>query len=162
MDRIEVVSAIIARGGLVLMTQRDGRSDFRFAWESPGGKVEPRETPRGALQRELLEELDINATIGDPVISFDFNQPTVRAPLRVTFYIVTSFTGEPKMLAAMGIGWFTQGQISNLYNLAPANEKLVNTNDHSAIMAIDKHITQSRQEAPFRYTGQARHEMRDK
>lgn len=34
-------------------------------WELPGGKVEPGETPQGALAREWVEELDVDVVVGD-------------------------------------------------------------------------------------------------
>lgn len=34
-------------------------------WEYPGGKVEPSESAKDSIKRELKEELDIDATIGE-------------------------------------------------------------------------------------------------
>ena len=55
MDRaVEVVAAVIRRGGQVLIASRK-----QEGWEFPGGKIEPGETPAEALRRELEEELSI-------------------------------------------------------------------------------------------------------
>ena len=55
MDRaVEVVAAVIRRGGQALIASRK-----QEGWEFPGGKIEPGETPAEALRRELEEELSI-------------------------------------------------------------------------------------------------------
>ena len=58
MKRIEVVAAIIHHEGKILATQR-GYGEFKDGWEFPGGKVEPGETPRQAIVREIREELEV-------------------------------------------------------------------------------------------------------
>lgn len=58
MKRIEVVAAIIHHDGKILATQR-GYGEFKDGWEFPGGKVEPGETPRQAIVREIREELEV-------------------------------------------------------------------------------------------------------
>ncbi len=54
---IEVVAAIIRKGGQLFATQR-GYGEWKDFWEWPGGKVEAGETPEQALVREIREELD--------------------------------------------------------------------------------------------------------
>lgn len=58
MEKIEVVAAIIHHDGKILATQR-GYGEFKDGWEFPGGKVEPGETPRQAIVREIREELEV-------------------------------------------------------------------------------------------------------
>src|SRR3546814_10501152 len=63
MNQISVVGAII-RAGLVLCAQRGVPGALPGMWEFPGGKIEPGETPRSALEREITEELLCSVRIG--------------------------------------------------------------------------------------------------
>jgi len=55
----EVVAAIIANDGRVLIARRDANQNLAGKWEFPGGKLEPGETPKQCLEREIKEELGI-------------------------------------------------------------------------------------------------------
>ena len=57
MKTIHVVAAIIKDGNKIFATQR-GYGEFKDGWEFPGGKVEPNETSKQAIVREIKEELD--------------------------------------------------------------------------------------------------------
>ena len=52
--------ALIDVDGRILLTQRPEGKAMAGLWEFPGGKVEPGETPEGALIRELHEEIGID------------------------------------------------------------------------------------------------------
>jgi len=68
MDYVKVAAAIIENERRVLIGRRKaGR--FAGMWEFPGGKVEPTETPEECLKRELREELDVEAAIGEFFLS---------------------------------------------------------------------------------------------
>ena len=54
---INVVGAAIVRDGAVLCAQRGPGKSLAGYWEFPGGKIEPYETARQALHREMEEEL---------------------------------------------------------------------------------------------------------
>ena len=60
---IEVVAAVIRRGGKVLLASRPADKP-PAGWEFPGGKVEPGETHGGAVARELYEELGVRVAPG--------------------------------------------------------------------------------------------------
>ena len=57
MKTIHVVAAIIKDENKIFATQR-GYGEFKDGWEFPGGKVEPNETSKQAIVREIKEELD--------------------------------------------------------------------------------------------------------
>ena len=60
MKIINVVAAIITKGNLFFIAQRNRKKHLGFKWEFPGGKVDKNETNEEALKREIKEELNIN------------------------------------------------------------------------------------------------------
>jgi 8-oxo-dGTP diphosphatase len=66
--------------------------------------VEPGETPAAAIRRELEEELDIRADIGPPITEYEYTYPG-RSPIRLIFYAVSKFQGEPQNRAFEEIRW---------------------------------------------------------
>jgi 8-oxo-dGTP diphosphatase len=62
---ITVTAAIIEKDGLVLAARRKPGRHLAGYWEFPGGKLEPEETEKECLARELLEEFDVLCTVGD-------------------------------------------------------------------------------------------------
>jgi len=60
--RVEVAVGILLQpDGAFLLGTRPAGKPYAGYWEFPGGKVEPGESVAQALERELLEELGINA-----------------------------------------------------------------------------------------------------
>lgn len=67
MKKIEVVAAILKNEDYILCAQR-AISKLKYIsekFEFPGGKIEEGETKKEALQRELIEELNIRPRIHD-------------------------------------------------------------------------------------------------
>jgi 8-oxo-dGTP diphosphatase len=101
---LQVVAAIIERGGRILVGQRQASQSHPLKWEFPGGKVEPGETPEAALARELKEELDIDDASGAEIARYPFTYPG-RNPIELIFFRVTQFRGEPRNLIFRDIRW---------------------------------------------------------
>jgi 8-oxo-dGTP diphosphatase len=117
MPVIEVVSAVIARRGRVLLTQRRPGKDYAYAWETPGGKSEMSDSWHSALRRECMEELGI--TVGK------LNEHPISSPLlgniQFLLYAAREWSGEPRPLEGQGIGWFTLEEMRRL-TLTPGTE----------------------------------------
>jgi len=99
-----VVAGILQRDGKLLIGQRMARDRHGLKWEFPGGKVEVGETPKEALQRELREELGVEAIIGPEVARYEHATPG-RAPLILLFHKVDAFEGEPQPKTFEQILW---------------------------------------------------------
>jgi len=101
---LQVVAAVIERGGKILIAQRKRGGKHPLKWEFPGGKVEPGEIPRAALARELREELGIEAHIGEQLGAYKFGYPG-GPPNHLLFFRVTQWTGEPQNLDFEQMVW---------------------------------------------------------
>jgi 8-oxo-dGTP diphosphatase len=101
---VQVVAAIIERGGRILICRRTAAQSHPLQWEFPGGKVEPGETPEAALARELEEELGIHDAAGEEMMRYDFAYPD-KPPIRLIFIRVSRYTGEPRNLIFDEMRW---------------------------------------------------------
>lgn len=77
----------------VLICQRKADQPMALKWEFPGGKIEPGESAKEALRRELNEELGIFAEIGAPLTQIRHNYRNGGA-VDLQFFLVRSFNGE--------------------------------------------------------------------
>lgn len=60
-----VVAAIIEKDGRILIARRNRGKQHPGTWEFPGGTLEDGETHEQCLKRELREELEATAEVGD-------------------------------------------------------------------------------------------------
>lgn len=91
---IEVAAGILLDPrGRVLLLQRLPGKHLAGLWEFPGGKVEPGETVRQALVRELREELGTEVQAAAPLVSVAWHYPEKSVHLHA--WRVTAWRGEP-------------------------------------------------------------------
>lgn len=77
-------------------------------WEFPGGKCEPDETHEACLKRELLEELGVDAVIGEEIVVTEHAYPdrTVRLHFRRC-----EISGEPRPLLVQEMRWVSRQEM---------------------------------------------------
>jgi 8-oxo-dGTP diphosphatase len=111
-------AVIVARDGRVLLAQRPAGKVYAGYWEFPGGKLEPGETPRHALDRELHEELGLTVRAAAPWLIQRFVYP--HAHVELHFFRVFAWDGEPVGHDGQVFAWQTPGRF-DVAPLLPAN-----------------------------------------
>ena len=74
MKTIRVVAAVIKVEDKIFSTQR-GNSDIKGVQEFPSWKIEEGETPKEALKREIMEELDTEIEVGELIDVIEYDYP---------------------------------------------------------------------------------------
>src|SRR3954464_6212826 len=124
----QVVAGLIVQddgpGRKILICQRTKHQSMPLKWEFPGGKIEKGEQPRAALNRELDEELGIDATIGEEVARIRHHYAT-GASVELRFYIVPTFEGEIENRIFKQVIWAAPGELPK-YDFLEADVELVN------------------------------------
>lgn len=116
--RINVVGAVIKHEGRILCAQRGPTGSLPGMWEFPGGKIEPGETPREALEREISEELRCLVTVGDRVTTTDHEYDFGIVSL-TTFYC-DLISGAPALTEHKEVRWLPPSELGSL-TWAPAD-----------------------------------------
>jgi 8-oxo-dGTP diphosphatase len=114
MRTVLVAAAIVVERERVLVTQRKAGTHLAGAWEFPGGKVEPGEDPREALQRELREELGIAVQVGEIVdVTFHRYEEAEKAVLLLFFEASREAASpEPRPIEVAAFRWAEAGDLA--------------------------------------------------
>ncbi len=121
MKTIEVVAAIIVRGGKVFATQR-GYGEWQGWWEFPGGKIEPGECPQEALAREIREELDAEIEVGELLETVEWDYPAFHLTMRC--FMCTLLSESMRLNEHEDAAWLTRDTLNSVKWL-PADEGLI-------------------------------------
>jgi 8-oxo-dGTP diphosphatase len=115
-ETTRVLAAVIERERRALLARRPPGKRHAGLWEFPGGKFLPGETPLAAAQRELAEELGVEAVSIGPLLEA---VPDPGSRFVVEFYPV-EVHGEPIALEHDALAWVLPDELP-LYSLAPSD-----------------------------------------
>lgn len=109
----QVVGALLLRrDGSVLLERRSAGAELApGVWDTPGGKMEPGESPSDAIVRELREELGLEAApVEGQVVFDDFDGIAKRCLRHHVFKVEGSFSGlSPR--EGQRLRWFSPGEL---------------------------------------------------
>ena len=121
MKTIRVTAAVIRKGDRVFATAR-GYGDYKGGREFPGGKIEPGETPREALAREIREELDTDILVGDLIETIEYDYPSFHLSMDCFWCSIRS--GSLTLREAEAARWLTADSLDSV-NWLPADRSLI-------------------------------------
>ena len=121
MTTIVVTAAVIERDGRLLVTRRQAGVHLEGYWEFPGGKCDGAETLEACLARELREELDVDARIGEEVFTTTHAYPERAVELH---FFRCEVTGQPRPLLGQEMRWVRRDELQAL-EFPPADEELI-------------------------------------
>ena len=109
-------TALVVRGGKVLLGHRTSTVRFAAMWDAFGGHLEAGEAPAHALVRELFEELGIRVTGARFLHEYEDTDPTSYERFRHHLYLVTAWLGEPRIANGehMEVRWCTAAEAASL------------------------------------------------
>jgi 8-oxo-dGTP diphosphatase len=110
---IEVVVGIIEDDeGRILVNRRRAGTHLAGAWEFPGGKRKPQESPLAALERELNEELAIDLEAAVPFMELEHRYPDRH--VRLDVWCVERFSGTAVGAEGQEIRWVALEELGSL------------------------------------------------
>jgi len=118
---IVVTAAVIERDGRFLVTRRQAGVHLAGQWEFPGGKCLAGESLEVCMARELREELDVEATVGEEMLSTTHEYPERRVELH---FLQCSLSGEPSPQQGQEMRWVGREELGAL-QFPPADAELI-------------------------------------
>lgn len=108
----------------MLVAERAPGKFLAGAWEFPGGKIEPGETPEAALVRELAEELGVDTTASCLAPAGFASQPYPDFHLVLLLFVCRKWRGNPHGREGQAIRWLRPNDLFAL-DMPPADKPLL-------------------------------------
>ena len=118
---VVVTAAVIERDGRFLVTRRQQGVHLEGCWEFPGGKRHQGESLDMCLVRELREELDVGARIGDEIFTVTHTYPERQVELH---FFACELLEEPRPQLGQAMQWVRREDLATL-EFPPADTELI-------------------------------------
>ena len=125
MKTIRVVAAVICdsmENKTQIFATARGYGEYKGQWEFPGGKIEPGETPRQAIVREIEEELETEIVVGDLIDTIEYDYPTFHLSMDCFWAVVKQ--GNLVLREAEAAQWLTRDTLDQVAWI-PADRYLI-------------------------------------
>jgi 8-oxo-dGTP diphosphatase len=119
-----VVAGLIEAEGKVLVCQRRRGDTFELMWEFPGGKLQAGETAAQGLARELLEELAVEARVGEEVFRTRHRYAEMSEEIELIFFAAALDAHAVRNIVFERMEWRAPETLSEL-NFLPADREFV-------------------------------------
>jgi 8-oxo-dGTP diphosphatase len=116
------VAVIWNQSGQILIDKRKTGGTMGGLWEFPGGKIEPGETVAECIVREIREELAIEITLGDHLITIEHTYPTFQITLIV--HHCQHSSGIPQPIESDQVCWVNVSDLDK-YQFPAANLAII-------------------------------------
>ena len=121
---IKVVCAIVINTDKkVLLAQRSSSMDHKGMWEFPGGKVKDGESYHNAIEREIMEELNINIKAIETLSSVHWSYGKKNIELIPICCRLEG--GEIELKEHAQVSWFTFSELGDKEDLLEADKEIL-------------------------------------
>ena len=106
MTSAATASAILIGSGCVLLERRSPTATWSpGVWDSPGGKLEPGESPDDAVRREIREELGVELVDYELLAVVDEEPGRIPTRCRHYLYVARTWRGDPRPVEGQSLAW---------------------------------------------------------
>jgi len=116
------VAVIWNQQGQILIDRRREEGTMGGLWEFPGGKLEPGETIAQCIQREIYEELGIEISVGEHLITIDHAYTEFQVTL--VAHKCIHVEGVPQTIECSEIRWVSLDELDK-FTFPAANLRII-------------------------------------
>ena len=121
MTVLVVTAAVVERDGRFLITRRQEGVHLEGHWEFPGGKCDPGEQLDACMARELREELNVDATVGEELLSTAHEYADRLVEIH---FLKCAVTSDPLPQQGQEVRWASPEELETL-KFPPADAELI-------------------------------------
>jgi 8-oxo-dGTP diphosphatase len=118
------VAVICNEQGHILIDKRLNEGSMGGLWEFPGGKIEPDETVKECIYREIEEELGLQVEVGAHLMTLEHTYTKFKVTLIVHY--CKYLGGMPQAIQCQEFRWVSLGEIEQ-YQFPEANSQIIAT-----------------------------------